>query len=939
MNIINILALILFGIGIVLILDTDKFNNKKVRLNVKKPISNEGMSNAERDKKEEELAQDQEQHYKARNMKSVTQGASKESNTLKLVPASKAGGKQRLVAEVSVSDMSASQIAKEVEKCRVIDETGNCDNLIGTHCGYCLSSNKILFGDASGPKVDVCKKNSPGKQDWWIPPGQNAGPLCTEMKERAICRTMKDCGDRGGNKNICAWCPVKGAGMVYKVNPQTGGLEPKYADKDKCDWPYKGIDTVWRNPVWHGWDGKKVDTRTYKTVYYPSSIIHRPRESHGSYITSYGGSLRTGFSKVKAQGGRYAVWNSSKSMYDYHRAGSSNRRNTNAIYRVDNWTSVRELQGGAVTPVKMALGGGDCDADSDCPTGMKCGQRGSQALKGLNIQSGTKHSKDYCYDPSLAGILGPLVPQEECKTFNQRFPCMTPNLLTGPHTTACYQDLWSKSGCDGNVSQRASSTPEGRSAMKTWNSISYINVLNNMKGMFNKMGSNNYKVAKQANMVCKGRKVDPCEARFYSKFRKKARPNDCIDKLYKDSGCSKKGKLYRTNLRKWKGTKGGGIPNGWEEGQNYNWTPQQYLARLSAIRQKASLNKRRMGDGRNVDKLQGYADKAIYYNEMCYGETPRVPTIKSKVKPCWKDFVEIMTRAHGVTLSSDQKSLVFNKKSIGVSNTYMNNNYKYRRTMGNANQLGQGWGGQKTVSQAMYERPHFPYWQFLGNSRSLYQGARLIKSGKPDPNLALTEAECAAYARSMDAKYRASSWSGDPPKCFRCTPGSCRMRGEAGYVFYNRGGANNNCGANTYDCVQKVGKNMPAKGKWKDFVKRIVKLPGIKNPNANAIYMDEWTAWTRLMKDYKINPKSNAHQPVNGKCASCDLVPCGQCQAGCSSSACPTGTRNACANANRGKRPRFCIVPPSNVLTRQHWEKPDFPYWAFMRVLARLEKG
>ena len=93
------------------------------------------------------------------------------------------------------------------------------------------------------------------------------------------------------------------------------------------------------------------------------------------------------------------------------------------------------------------------------------------------------------------------------------------------------------------------------------------------------------------------------------------------------------------------------------------------------------------------------------------------------------------------------------------------------------------------------------------------------------------------------------------------------------------------------------------------------------------------------MKDYKINPKANAHQPVGGKCASCDLVPCGQCQAGCSSSACPTGTRNACANANRGKRPRFCIVPPSNVLTRQHWENPKFPYWAFMRVLSRLEKG
>ena len=61
-----------------------------------------------------------------------------------------------------------------------------------------------------------------------------------------------------------------------------------------------------------------------------------------------------------------------------------------------------------------------------------------------------------------------------------------------------------------------------------------------MKGMFKKMSSGNYPVAKQANMVCKGRKVDPCEARFYSKFKKKSRPTDCIDKLYKESGYTNK---------------------------------------------------------------------------------------------------------------------------------------------------------------------------------------------------------------------------------------------------------------------------------------------------------------------------------------------------------------------------------------------------------------
>jgi len=42
----------------------------------------------------------------------------------------------------------------------------------------------------------------------------------------------------------------------------------------------------------------------------------------------------------------------------------------------------------------------------------------------------------------------------------------------------------------------------------------------------------------------------------------------------------------------------------------------------------------------------------------------------------------------------------------------------------------------------------------------------------------------------------------------------------------------------------------------------------------------------------------------------CDKVPCGQCQEGCafSTTGCPGGgSRNGCANANRGQHPTTCI--------------------------------
>ena len=54
----------------------------------------------------------------------------------------------------------------------------------------------------------------------------------------------------------------------------------------------------------------------------------------------------------------------------------------------------------------------------------------------------------------------------------------------------------------------------------------------------------------------------------------------------------------------------------------------------------------------------------------------------------------------------------------------MNDN-NIRRTIGSANQLGQSWEDRKRITQSMYEKPHFPYWQFMGNSKTIYTKIKL----------------------------------------------------------------------------------------------------------------------------------------------------------------------------------------------------------------------
>ena len=580
----------------------------------------------------------QQKHFGSRELKTLEDGAHGDTVFLKIsedkYKTNYDSGKLGLEKDYSAYGEEKTEYQKKVEKCNRINKLKQCSMLEGADengegCGYCLDSDKIIFGGQKAPadpnnpgkfSNDVC--GGGGQKNTWVPPGPNVAFECQKAKDRAYCKRMKDCGDTSVSDK-CGWCPVTGTGMAKEL--KDGGFHPKYKD-DKCDWPYKGVRTRVR---WLGWNG--------------------------------GGQPHAG------------------------------------------------------------IGTGDCDTDKDCAPGLKCGQdphrtKNTKGLKGSHGKMGS--GQDYCYDPEFAGMNGPLVEVGECKKFGQKFPCMGPTMNTGPHSDACMNNLWKKSGCTGNIVERSSDLgKKGSDVIKNWQKDSYSNVLNSMYGILGMTSSSNYKDAKDSTKMCFGRDVDSCEDRFVDESKKKERPRDCLVNLYKQSGCRPKGRLHPDNIKatvRADTRKKHGVGKEWTSGTFYKWKPNEYVQKLRAVKNRAD----KLTAASNVDTY----DEGIKLYENCYGTSPSVSTIPMK-KPCWKDFVEIMKRSHKkVTISKDEQKVVFSQDSLGVDNEFMKDTNLNRTRLAGKDNIGHDWGGGKVVKKADYEKDFFPFWRFVKNSRDIYRG-------------------------------------------------------------------------------------------------------------------------------------------------------------------------------------------------------------------------
>ena len=489
-------------------------------------------------------------------------------------------------------------ISKKIEKCDIINRTGNCGEITSNGCGYCWLSDKIIAGDEDGPFTDVCDKKH------WVKPGPRAAYMCQKKKEQELCKTMKDCGDATGEKSICGWCPLTGKGVPKKALPG-GGWAPKYSD-DKCNWR----DKMSTKTKWLGWTPSKGG--------YPN----RDPSVGGEPLTK---------------------------------------------------------------------GEGDCDRDSDCGPGLKCGHDGN--LKGVVDSNGNKINppagyRDYCYDPNAKDFVGTLIEPKDCKRFSQMFPCVGPNMMTGPHSDECLQSQWEKSGCNGNLRERV----QDRNDYNNWNSHAYSIAGDNMREAIFKTAnySNDYNKSNSAYRKCYGREVEPCLNRF------RPRPVACAKKLYAETGCTTGGELNPEKQGTWPNAY---VGQAWKNGQKGDWSNTTYQNNVISYRREAQRL--------NANPKSNF-DRAIYTNLLCYGEKPDIPWDK----PCWDDFKIIMSSIPGVNvLSSSSGNLSFRGA---------NNSFKNLLTVGTRGwwKNEYTWTGNYELTKQTYEKAYFPFWNFKSTARN-----------------------------------------------------------------------------------------------------------------------------------------------------------------------------------------------------------------------------
>lgn len=344
---------------------------------------------------------------------------------------------------------------------------------------------------------------------------------------------------------------------------------------------------------------------------------------------------------------------------------------------------------------KQDIGEGDCDRDSDCGPGLKCGHDGRR-LKGLVYNNGNEIKpnagyKDYCYDPNSFEFKGSLIKPEDCAKFGQMFPCVGKNMFTGPHSESCLRSEWKKSGCNGDVFDRIDNNDK-----INYSKVSYLDVGNNMKESIKKVAdnSNDYKKSKSAFKKCYGKEVNPCLTRF------NPRPIECAKKIYNQSGCTSKGKLNPKLTNEWPNSY---VNSTWKQGQMGGWSVNTYKSKLmNYIRRVKRLT---WNPKSNFSEL-------IDKNMGCYGKMPNIPWDK----PCWKDFSQIVNALPNVNITNNGTTISFSNASSNIKSLLP------LSSRGSGWKKNITWSGNYILTKKIYNEKYFPFWNFVQVSKNYWKG-------------------------------------------------------------------------------------------------------------------------------------------------------------------------------------------------------------------------
>lgn len=216
---------------------------------------------------------------------------------------------------------------------------------------------------------------------------------------------------------------------------------------------------------------------------------------------------------------------------------------------------------------------------------------------------------------------------KECAEFQKKYPCVTKNATTGPHTDACYRKLWKKTKCTGDPISRSpkmSAIHQKHYGKPKWDTLGWPESLNVMNLIYDKIKDDDYDQAVDLNKTCFNGNppIDPCEEKF------KPRPQACSKRIYNEQKCKSGGYLYPDNVKKYHQEET--LEDKWNDNSDgwRNWKNSEYKKEI----RKHNLQARGVGNGQHYS----YRRRSSQY---CGLPIPKPPN----PKPCWTDMKRMLS--------------------------------------------------------------------------------------------------------------------------------------------------------------------------------------------------------------------------------------------------------------------------------------------------------
>ena len=227
------------------------------------------------------------------------------------------------------------------------------------------------------------------------------------------------------------------------------------------------------------------------------------------------------------------------------------------------------------------------------------------------VKSGGKMVAKYPKQDSCPGNQGLIPGDGKCVTWLQNNPCVTPQYMSGPHSSKCVDKLWKESKC--TDTNKIGGLPK-RDAYAQRKPASQIGT--EYADMFKKMRSaTDFRTASFYQKLCTGKSnVDPCNPQYSMNL-------DCRKKQFLEAGCDVAGQAYpqKTNVDSWPQSK-----NLKAEKAAISVEYKNKLLTKGSIEYKNELKNYAGEANKTILNVSDYPKK-LENSLLCFGDAPEKP--------------------------------------------------------------------------------------------------------------------------------------------------------------------------------------------------------------------------------------------------------------------------------------------------------------------------